>query len=165
MNIRQIHPEDCKAIIEAASDWWGRPYSSDMFSKWYIEHFQDTCLLAEEDGKIIGFVMGFLSQSKPNEAYIRIVMVAPSRRGKGVGQALYKEFFKRVGAAGRSIVRCVTAPANKNSIEFHTRMGFIVEPQEQELDGVPVCLDYDGRGGNRVLFKKGIVSSTYEGSL
>ncbi|MGM0885095.1 MAG: hypothetical protein ACQEXQ_29140 [Bacillota bacterium] len=64
MNIRNIEPEDCKAILEVASDWWGSNYSSDMFSKWYIQHFRDTCLLAEENGKIIGFVMGFLSQSE-----------------------------------------------------------------------------------------------------
>ena len=154
MNIRHIEPEDCKAILGVASNWWGSNYSSDMFSKWYIQHFRDTCLLAEENGKMIGFIMGFLSQSNSKEAYIRIVMVDSELRGKGVGRALYNEFFKCVGVRGRNVVRCVTAPRKKDSIAFHTRMGFVIEPQQQEFEGLPVCLDYDGRGGARVVFKK-----------
>ncbi|SIQ81503.1 Acetyltransferase (GNAT) family protein [Paenibacillus macquariensis] len=98
--------------------------------------------------------MGFLSQSNPDESYIRIVMVDPASRGKGVGRALYEEFSKSVGMLGRSLIRCVTAPRKKESIAFHTRMGFIIEPQEQEFEGLPVCLDYDGRDGIRVVFKK-----------
>lgn len=154
LNIRHIEPDDCNAIFEVASDWWGSNYSNDMISKWYIHHFRDTCLLAEENGKMAGFLIGFLSQSEPNESYIRIVMVNPAIRGKGVGRALYEEFFKRVGMLGRSVVRCVTAPGKKDSIAFHTRMGFIIEPQEQEYEGFPVFINYDGRGGNRVVFKK-----------
>ena len=98
--------------------------------------------------------MGFLSQSELDESYIRIVMVNPEWRGKGIGRTLYEEFFNAVGLLGRSVIRCVTAPRKKDSIAFHTRMGFSIEPQEQEFEGVPVCLNYDGRGGNRVVFKK-----------
>jgi GNAT superfamily N-acetyltransferase len=152
--IRHIEPEDSKAILEVASDWWGSNYSSDMFSKWYIHHFRNTCLLAEENGKIIGFIMGFLSQSKLDESYIRIVMVDPSSRGKGIGRVLYEEFSRIVEMLGRTVIRCVTAPRKKDSIAFHTRMGFVIEPQEQEFEGLPVCLDFDGRDGIRVVFKK-----------
>lgn len=154
MNIRHIEPEDCGAILDVASNWWGSNYSSDMFSKWYIQHFCDTCLLAEEDEKMIGFIMGFLSQSNPDEAYIRIIMVDPNFRGKGIGRELYERFFERVGVLGRSVIRCVTAPRKKDSIAFHTRLGFSIESQVHELEGVPICLNYDGRGGNRVIFKK-----------
>jgi GNAT superfamily N-acetyltransferase len=111
--IRHIEQDDCGAILEVASEWWGSSHSSDMFTKWYIQHFKDTCLLAEENGKMIGFVIGFLSQSNPDEAYIRIVMVDPAFHGKGVGQALYEKFFERVAVSGRSTIRCVTAPRKK----------------------------------------------------
>ncbi|MBP1997022.1 GNAT family N-acetyltransferase [Paenibacillus eucommiae] len=154
MKLRYIETEDCGAILEVASDWWGSNYSSDMFSKWFINHFRETCLLAEENGKMIGFIMGFLSQTKPDEAYIRIVMVDPAWRGKGVGRALYEKFFKNTEVLGRNTIRCVTAPRKKDSITFHARLGFSIEPQEQEIDGIPTCLNYDGRGGNRVVFKK-----------
>ncbi|UVI28938.1 GNAT family N-acetyltransferase [Paenibacillus spongiae] len=154
MIIRNMEAADCRGILELASGWWGSEYSSDMFSKWYIAHFRETCLLAEENGRMIGFVMGFLSQTYPDEAYIRIVMVDPAYRGKGIGRALYHAFFERALAMKRSVIRCVTAPWKKESIAFHTRLGFILEPQDQEVDGIPVCMDYDGRGGSRVVFKK-----------
>ncbi|MCQ6559404.1 GNAT family N-acetyltransferase [Paenibacillus mendelii] len=154
MKIRNMEGSDCGGILAVASAWWGNTYSSDMFSKWYITHFRETCLLAEEGGRMIGFVMGFMSQTNPDETYIRIVMVDPAYRGKGVGRALYEAFAERAVALERSVIRCVTAPWNKESIAFHISLGFIMEPQEQELEGIPVCIDYDGRGGGRVLFKK-----------
>lgn len=154
MQIRNIEPEDCSTILAVVSDWWGANYSSDMFSKSYIHHFRETCLLAEENGLMIGFLLGFLSQSDQNQSYIRIVMVDPSSRGKGVGRALYEEFTKRVGLLGRKEIRCVTAPRKKDSIEFHTRLGFLIESQNHEVDGIPVVHNYDGRGGDRVVFKK-----------
>ncbi|CAG7644383.1 GNAT family N-acetyltransferase [Paenibacillus allorhizosphaerae] len=157
MIIRHMEPEDCGAIISAAPDWWGSTYASDMFSSWYIHHFRETCLVAEQGGDMIGFLMGFLSQTVPDEAYIRIVMVDPVARGQGVGRALYGNFFDRAAASGRTTIRCVTVPRKKDSIAFHTKLGFSIEPQEQELEGVPVCLNYDGRGGNRVMFKKLLV--------
>ncbi|QYR19335.1 GNAT family N-acetyltransferase [Paenibacillus sp. sptzw28] len=149
-----MNQNDCEYILKAADDWWGGHYSSDMLSRWYIHHFRETCLLAEENGKIVGFIIGFLSQSEPDEAYIRIVMVDPAWRGKGIGRSLYETFFERAGSLGRSVIRCVTAPGKKNSIAFHARLGFMIEPQEQELGGVPAFINYDGRGGNRVVFKK-----------
>jgi hypothetical protein len=48
LKLRHIEQEDCEAILEVASDWWGSNYSSDMFSKWFIDHFRETCLLAEK---------------------------------------------------------------------------------------------------------------------
>lgn len=72
-------------------------------------------------------------------------MVDTLSRGKGIVRVLYKEFSKTVKMLGRTVIRCATSPRNKNSISFHTRMGFVIEPQEQEFEGFPVCLDYDGR--------------------
>ena len=43
----------------------------------------------------------------------------------------------------RSVVRCVTSPLNEGSIAFHTSIGFEVER---------IAPNYDGRGGDRVLF-------------
>jgi GNAT superfamily N-acetyltransferase len=149
-----MEQDDCENVLKAAASWWGSDYSSDMLTRWYIHHFRETCLLAEENGRMIGFIIGFLSQSEPDEAYIRIVMVDPAWRGKGIGRALYESFFERVCVLGRNVIRCVTAPGKKDSIAFHTRLGFMIEPQDQVLEGVPVFLNYDGRGANRVVFKK-----------
>jgi len=51
-------------------------------------------------------------------------------------------------------VRCVTSPVNTESIRFHQRMGFQPEGSARTADGVPMVLDYDGKGEDRVLFTR-----------
>ena len=71
--------------------------------------------------------------------------VDPEVRGQGLGGVLYERFFDEVRAEGRSVVRCVTSPANERSIAFHESLGFEVER---------VVQDYDGPGEDRVLLVK-----------
>jgi hypothetical protein len=46
----------------------------------------------------------------------------------------------------------------KSSIAFHRRMGFELEPGGGELDGIPIAVDYDGQGHDRVRFVKHLES-------
>ncbi|MBI3362088.1 MAG: GNAT family N-acetyltransferase [Chloroflexi bacterium] len=154
MQIRNVEPSDYASIIQVLNDWWGGRLMSDMLPKLFFVHFRETSFIAEQDGQIAGFLIGFVSQSLPDEAYIHFVGVHPDLRNSGVGRMLYEHFFETVRGYGRRLVRCVTAPVNKASIAFHQRMGFEVEPQPAEADGIPFYCDYDGPGGDRVLLVK-----------
>lgn len=92
--------------------------------------------------------VGFHSQTDPDEAYVHFMAVAPERRGEGLGRRLYERFFDDARAAGCTVVRCVTSPANDGSVAFHRALGF-----EEER----VVEDYDGPGVDRVLFVKRLV--------
>ena len=116
-----------------------------MLPRLFFEHFRDTSFVAEEDGELVGFLCGFLSQTFPDEAYVHFVGVRPDRRGGGLGAELYERFFAAARGAGRSVVRCVTAPANEASVAFHRRLGFEIEAE---------IANYDGRGEARVLLCK-----------
>ena len=154
MNIRQIEPADYAAIIPVVDDWWGGRAMRDMLPRLFFTHFRETSFIAEHDGAIAGFLVGFLSQSYPDEAYIHFVGVRPDWRGRQVGRTLYEHFFRVIQGHGRHVVRCVTAPVNKGSIAFHMRMGFQNESPDVGEDGIPVARNYDGIGGDRVLFVK-----------
>ncbi|WP_282173763.1 GNAT family N-acetyltransferase [Cytobacillus firmus] len=112
------------------------------------------CFVAEKDGEIFGFLIGFLSQTHPNEAYIHFVGVNPAVRKQSIGKQLYNKFFDMVKTNNRQIVRCVTSPVNKTSIAYHTRMGFNIEEGDKLIDGISITSDYDGPDQNRVLFVK-----------
>ena len=142
-SIRHAEPGDYPEVIAVVDDWWGGRAMAAMLPKLFFVHFRDTSFVAEEDGRIVGFLCGFRSQTHEDEAYIHFVGVDPAHRGSGLGRELYQRFFEAV--APRSIVRAVTAPANKRSVAFHQALGFEVE----RVDG-----DYDGRGEARVLLKK-----------
>ncbi len=111
-------------------------------------------LLPKKNGEIIGFLIGFLSQSHPDEAYIHFVGVHPEHREQNVGKELYERFFSLVKREKRSKVRCVTSPINTTSIAFHTKIGFEIEKGNKVVNGVAVHADYDGLNQDRVLFVK-----------
>lgn len=157
MVIRNVAEADYKPIITVINDWWGGRQVADMLPKLFFTHFKDTSFAAEKDGEIIGFVIGFVSQFCPGEAYIHFVGIHPHYRGKGIGKQLYGKFFETVNRKGCKFVRCVTSPMNKTSIAYHTAMGFSMEESNIMKEGIPVHVDYDGRGQDRVLFIKRIL--------
>jgi ribosomal protein S18 acetylase RimI-like enzyme len=142
--IRHAAPADYGRVIQHVNAWWGGREMAPMLPKLFFLHFEGTSFVAEDgDGKLVAFLIGFLSQTDPDEAYIHFVGVAPEERGTGLGRELYERFFEVVREDGRTRVRCVTSPANEQSVAFHESLGFEAES---------VVADYDGPGEDRVLF-------------
>ncbi|RLL40119.1 GNAT family N-acetyltransferase [Oceanobacillus piezotolerans] len=154
MKIRLVKSSDYYQISPLLNEWWGGRNMVDMLPKLFFDHFNDSSFVAEKDGEILGFLIGFLSQTYPNEAYIHFVGVNPVARKQSIGKQLYNQFFDVAKKNDRQIIRCVTSPINKTSIAFHTRMGFDIEKGDKVMDGISITSDYDGIGQDRVLFVK-----------
>jgi predicted GNAT superfamily acetyltransferase len=140
--VRPARPEDYDPIIAVVDDWWGRPVSAGL-SRVFLDHFFATSLIAEHDAELAGFLIGFGSPSKPQEAYIHYAGVAPAWRRTGLARRLYEQFFDRARHDGRTIVKAITSPVNRASIAFHQAMGFTTS--------APIA-DYDGPTRDRVVF-------------
>jgi ribosomal protein S18 acetylase RimI-like enzyme len=153
-HIRHAEPSDYQPIIRVVNDWWGGRQMSDMLPKLFFVHFQNTSFVAEQDGEIVAFLVGFVSQTFPDEAYIHFVGVSPKFRKEGLARALYEKFFVTVQKMGCRAVRCVTSPVNKDSIAFHRSLGFSAKDSDKAIDGISVFEGYDGEGRDRVLFYK-----------
>lgn len=154
MNIRFLEEKDYEYIIRVLNDWWGGRPMADMLPRLFFQHFNQTSFVIEKDGFIIGFLVGFMSQSYAKEAYIHFVGVHPEYRKQKIGEVLYNKFFETVKGNNCNIVRSVTSPINKVSIGFHKKMGFILDSSHTIVDGNPIFKDYDGLGQDRVLFVK-----------
>ena len=149
LQIRHANPSDYGRVIQHVNAWWGGREMAPMLPKLFFLHFEGTSFVVDdEDGQLAGFLIGFHSQSSPEEAYIHFVGVAPEQRGNGIGRALYERFFAEARADGRAVVRCVTSPVNEDSIAFHQALGFEIER---------VAEDYDGPGEDRVLLVRRLV--------
>jgi predicted GNAT superfamily acetyltransferase len=150
--IRPARPEDYDRIVAVVDEWWGRPMQVKL-PRLFLDHFSGTSLVAEgQDGALAGLLVGFLSQDRPDEAYVHFVAVAPDARGGGLARRLYERFFALAREAGRTRVRAITSPVNHGSIRFHRAMGFTLEDGDAERDGVPFMPDWDGPGEARVRF-------------
>lgn len=139
--------DDHADVMRALQHWWGADGGgaerASLLPRLFFQHFAPTSLVVRDGGTLVGFLVGFLSQSRPDEAYIHFVGVHPDRRGLHLGRELYERFFTLVRAQGRTTVRAITSPGNSGSQAFHARLGFAVS--------APVA-DYDGPGLDRVCF-------------
>ena len=146
ITLRTATAADYDPIIAVVDDWWGRPIGPAL-PRVFLDHFHATSAIAEADGALAGFLIGFLSPSQPDAAYIHFVGVDPALRGNGLARTLYERFFALAEADDRSVVRAITAAQNARSIAFHTAMGFTVTP--------PIA-NYDGDSAPKVLFERSL---------
>ena len=148
--IRPATPGDYDRIVRVLDGWWGRPVSSNL-PRLFLDHFHRTSLVAEDGAGLAGFLIGLLSPSQPDVAYIHFAGVAPRLRGSGLARHLYQRFFDLAAADHRTTIKAITSPLNQGSIAFHAALGFTV--------GGPVA-DYDGPGVDRVVFERRLLPRT-----
>jgi ribosomal protein S18 acetylase RimI-like enzyme len=146
MQTRNITVEDYTQVMRILNDWWGGRSMTHLLPRLFFEHFQPTSFAIENNGELVAFIIGFVSQTNPKEAYIHFVGVNPIYRKQGHANDLYQLFFSTVRHLGCNEVRCITTPVNTGSMAFHEAMGFDVQ----------LVKDYAGDGQNRILFTKKI---------
>jgi len=150
-------------VLAVLDKWWANLKGDDgareralLLPLLYFQHFTTTSFVVEdENGELAAFLVGFLSQTDPDAAYIHFVGVDPGRQGQGVGRALYRAFFDVAAENGRRIVRCVTSPENTGSQAFHRSLGF---------SSSEVIPDYDGPGLARVAFSTTTTAAPVRGA-
>src|SRR5690348_8161397 len=101
MLIRAAEPADYGRVIDVVDEWWGGRPMAAMLPKLFFVHFADTSFVAEDEGSLAGFLVGFRSQTHEDEAYVHFVGIDPAHRGSGLGRELYERFFTAV--APRSV--------------------------------------------------------------
>ena len=154
MNIRHLEPADFDVISPVIDEWWGGRPVRGLLPRLFFEHFRPTSFALVEGQEIVGFLVGFHSQSAPSVGYVHFIGVHPGARSKGYGRLLYQQFFATASALGCAEVRSITSSVNESSIRFHLRLGFLLLPGNGDVNGYPVCLDHAGSGQHRVLFSK-----------
>jgi N-acetyltransferase len=124
--LRQLEPDDRARVIAVVDEWWGRPMGGLLPHPFFSE-FRDTSFVVEHGSELVAFLVGFLSQSNPDQAYIHAVAVAPMWRRHGLARLLYQRFVGVANQHGRTRIRAITSPINAASIAFHRQLGFAVQ--------------------------------------
>ncbi|MGF1755052.1 diaminobutyrate acetyltransferase [Vibrio makurazakiensis] len=78
-------------------------------------HFSQTCLIAERDGDVAGFVSGYRKPAEPEVLFIWQVAVSPRHRGKGLAYSMVKELLSRDGLAAVRAIETTITDDNKAS--------------------------------------------------
>jgi ribosomal protein S18 acetylase RimI-like enzyme len=160
MRVRHLEEADHDALIAVIDDWWGGRRMTPMLPRLFFIHFRDASYAADSHGMTVGFLVGFVSQTYRDTAYVHFIGVHPDHRRRGIARLLYTTFFDTVRRHGCRTVRCGTSPVNTASIAFHTTLGFEIERVTGQHDGVPCTLGYELDGKPRVLFVRSVGADT-----
>ena len=79
--------------------------------------FKKTCVVAEHDSKIVGFISTFVSPENQDTLFVWQAAVDKSFRNCGIAQTLITEALSQAGPFIRNVTATVT-PSNSSSLQF-----------------------------------------------
>ena len=107
--LRAARESDYARVMDVMAEWWGGRDLSHLLPRLFFQHFNDTSFIVEQDGTLVAFLIGFMSQSEPRVAYIHFAGVHPEYRRAGLGrfeearlkelQALMEKTRSQIGRA------------------------------------------------------------------
>jgi L-2,4-diaminobutyric acid acetyltransferase len=59
------------------------------------DHFRDTCVVAEVEGEILGWISGYVLPNDPETIFVWQVAVSPKARGLGLGTRMLEHLLSR----------------------------------------------------------------------
>jgi L-amino acid N-acyltransferase YncA len=143
MEIRGLTKADFDYIISVLDQWWGGPAGRSADPMFFYE-FGEHALVAEQDGQVIGFLLGVMLPAPSATGYVHLVGIHPDHRRRGVGKRLYEQFTEQCRAAGMKRIKALASAGHEGPLRFHQSMGF----ESKEVG------DYAGPGRSRLVFIK-----------
>lgn len=119
----------------------------------------DPCVVAEQDGAVIGFVLAmqsgaayandnftWFSARLSSFVYIDRIVISEAGRGLGLGTRLYDHVSEIATAKGRLVMAAEMDldPPNEGSLRFHKRHGFVALGSRVLVSGKTVSMQIKG---------------------
>jgi ribosomal protein S18 acetylase RimI-like enzyme len=121
--VREFGIKDYEYVIElwrAAGLFLSRSDDREEIQK-KLERDADLFIVAEENGRIIGAVMGCYDGRR---GWVNHLAVAPDYQGKSLGTLLMKELEKRLKEKGCTKVNLLIEPSNQSVQDFYQKLGY-----------------------------------------
>src|SRR5690625_7818913 len=91
---RKAQPQDGARMHALVKEMGGLELNTAYFYVLYCMDFADTCVVAEVDGKLAGFVLGHRPPARPDTVFVWQVGVATFMRRQGMARRLLVAFFE-----------------------------------------------------------------------
>ncbi|GAB7054396.1 MULTISPECIES: diaminobutyrate acetyltransferase [Paenibacillus] len=79
------------------------------------DYFRDTCLVAEQGGRLAGFVSAFRPSGREDTLFVWQIAVASEYRGRGIGKTLLDKLLAQCGERPVHYVEATISPSNQAS--------------------------------------------------
>lgn len=77
----------------------------------FTQYFSDTCIVADAEGELVGFVLGFRPPDQQDTLFVWQITVDPSLRGRGIGVDMLGTLLERLSDDVRYLEATIT-PSN-----------------------------------------------------
>jgi len=132
-NIRQFEPGDLDKVMRINQVTLPENYSPDFFIDLH-DRFPETFIVAEEDGKLVGYIMcrietNFFSLSSGGKkGHIISIAVLPEHQHKGIGEALLNEALKNMKTIYHA-KECYleVRVSNLSAIRLYRKLGYYIK--------------------------------------
>lgn len=114
--------EDGAAMWELARDSGVLEPNSSYAYLMFAKFFAETCVLAVEDGKPVGFVTGFIPPKAPQTLFVWQIGVSPTHRGRGIAKEMLHELLQRLGRKDVRYLEATVTMSNDASKALFTGM-------------------------------------------
>lgn len=131
----------------------------DHVYKILLRYFGNSCVVAKWRKRIIGFVLGFISQTHGQSTYfLWQIGVAPYMQGSGLGRRLLAKVEKTATNLGCQRIELTIDPENRPSQKLFEKSGYSnISSKENvtvELKGNTAVKDYYKPGRHFMLYEK-----------
>ncbi|WP_053217666.1 diaminobutyrate acetyltransferase [Virgibacillus senegalensis] len=79
------------------------------------EFFAETCVVAKENDKLVGFVTAFIPPERQDVVFVWQIGVSSDQRGKGVASRLLQELISRDACRDVHFIEATVTPSNEAS--------------------------------------------------
>lgn len=152
--LRDYQPADAEAVRHVAlaafaqfeqdySDW---PTFTANVAKITALSRTGEIIVAEDAGKIVGAV-AYIGPRQPKPPFfdpawpiIRMLVVDPFARGKGIGRQLTEECVRRAERDQSPMIALHTTPIMTVALPMYLRMGFEKVREAPDISGVPYAI-------------------------
>jgi len=97
-------------------------------------HFAGTCALAEQDGRIVGWVSGYIPPEQPDTLFIWQVCVDQAAQGQGLGRKLIADVLSRPACRHVTMLECTITEANEASWALFRSLARRLGAQLQQVE-------------------------------
>ncbi|MGR3761753.1 diaminobutyrate acetyltransferase [Roseobacteraceae bacterium NS-SX3] len=132
--LRKPSAEDGAGVWELVRNCAPLDQNSMYCNMIQCDHFRDTCVVAELDGEIAGWVSGYVMPNDPETFFVWQVAVSEAARGTGLASLMLRELIQRDACAGVKRLQTTITGGNEASWLLFRRFA---RSQRSKLDIQP----------------------------
>lgn len=144
--LRQPRIEDGAAIHELIASSPPLDVNSTYAYLLLCHHFRDTCVVAELDGKLVGFISGYIPPAQSDTFFVWQVAVHADARGRGLGVSMLRFLLQSQHSGHIRYLDTTVSPSNQASRAMFARLARDLETDLSEQPLFPQTLFGSGAG-------------------